>query len=142
MPVFTIDVPEGAAPEAKRQVLAEVTRAMHETYRFPDHRGWLREHPAENIAVDGQVGAEPVRPVCSIEAPEFHDLDAKRKLVEQITAAIASGYAELANTEETLILINEYPLQNVGWRSGLQCDTPEIVAAVDQLNAAGESRAD
>lgn len=140
MPVFTIDVPEGATPEAKRQVLAEVTRALHETYRFPDHRGWLREYPAADIAVEGRVGIEPARPVCSVEAPELHDLDAKRRLVKGITEAIASGYADLANTDETLILINEYPLEQVGWRSGLQCDTPEIVTAMARLNDIDESQ--
>lgn len=135
MPVFTIEVPKGASTAAKQKLLEEVTEAIDETYRFPDTRGWLREYPAENVSQDGRVGAEPVRPVCSLEAPELGSLDAKRKLVQNLESAIAGAYQGIANTDEVLVLINEYPLHNVGWRAGLQSDKPEIVAAVAQLNA-------
>lgn len=140
MPVFTIDAPEGATPEAKRRVLAEISEALDETYHFPDTRGWLREYPAGNLSVDGRVGDEPARPVCSIEAPELRSLEAKRKLVQRIEVAIAEGYAGIANTGETLVLINTYPLDEVGWRSGLQSDNPEIVAAVAHLNGMDHPR--
>ena len=79
--------------------------------------------------------AEPVRPVCSLEAPELASLDAKRKLVQKIEGAIGEAYTGVANVDEVLVLINHYPLRNVGWRHSLQSDKPEIVAAVDQLNA-------
>ena len=102
---------------------------------FPDTRGWLREYPAENVSQDGHVLAEPVRPVCSLEAPELASLDAKRKLVQKIEGAIGEAYTAVANVDEVLVLINHYPLRNVGWRHSLQSDKPEIVAAVDQLNA-------
>ena len=134
MPVFTIDVPEGARPVAKQQMLKEITEALDEAYQIPDTRGWLREYPVENVSQDGRVGAEPVRPVCSLEAPELFRLDVKRKLVQKIESAIAGAYQGIANTDEVLVLINEYPLHNVGWRASLQSDKPEIVAAVTQAN--------
>jgi phenylpyruvate tautomerase PptA (4-oxalocrotonate tautomerase family) len=134
MPVFTVDAPEGASPPAKQKMLKEITEALDEAYRVPDTRGWLREHPVENVSQDGRVGAEPVRPVCSLEAPELFRLDAKRKLVQKIESAIAGAYQGIANTDELLVLINEYPLHNVGWRAGLQSDQPEIVAAVTRAN--------
>jgi phenylpyruvate tautomerase PptA (4-oxalocrotonate tautomerase family) len=134
MPVFTIDVPEGAPPAAKQKMLKEVTEALDEAYQIPDTRGWVREYPMENVSQDGRVGAEPVRPVCSLEAPELFRLDAKRKLVQKLESAIAGAYQGIANTGEVLVLINEYPLHNVGWRASLQSDKPEIVAAVTQAN--------
>jgi len=84
------------------------------------------------------VLAEQVRPVCSLEVPELVSLDANRKLVQKIEKAIGEAYTGVANVDEVLVLINHYPLRNVGWRHSLQSDKPEIVAAVDQLNANAE----
>jgi len=134
MPVFTIDAPTGAEQHAKERMLREITEALDEAYHFPDTRGWLREYPAENVSQDGRVQAEPVRPVCSLEAPELASLDAKRKLVQKIESAIGAAYEGIANIEEVLVLINHYPLKDVGWRGSLQSDRPEFVAALAELN--------
>jgi hypothetical protein len=135
MPVFTIDAPTGAGRDAKQKMLKDIHDALDEAYHFPDTRGWLREYPAENVAQDGRMQAEPVRPVCSLEVPELASLDVKRKLVQKIEAAIGGAYSGIANVDEVLVLINHYPLRNVGWRQSLQSDKPEIVTAVEQLNA-------
>lgn len=134
MPVFTIDAPSGARQDAKDKMMKEVTDALHEAWPIPDTRGWLREYPAENVSQDGRTAAEPVRPVCSLEAPELTNLDAKRKLVQKIEAAVAAAYDGIANTEEVLVLVNHIPLENVGWQGSLQSDKPQIVAAIAQLN--------
>jgi phenylpyruvate tautomerase PptA (4-oxalocrotonate tautomerase family) len=138
MPVFTIDAPTGAGSDAKQKMLKEIHDALDEAYHFPDTRGWLREYPAENVAQDGRVKAEPVRPVCSLEVPDLVSLDAKRKLVQKIEAAIGGAYSGIANVDEVLVLINHYPLHNVGWKQSLQSDKAEIVAAVEQLNSRQE----
>lgn len=91
-----------------------ITEALDEAYHIPDIRGWLREYPRHNVSQDGRVGAEPVRPVCSLEAPELVSLDAKRKLVQKIEAAIAGANRGLANTGEVVVLIRQYPLDNRG----------------------------
>ena len=134
MPVFTIDAPAGASQDAKRTMMTEITAALDEAWPIPDTRGWLREYPADNVSQDGRIGAEPIRPVCSLEAPELASLEVKRKLVQKVESAIAAAYQGLANTEEVLVLVNHYPLENVGWRQSLQSDNPEIVAAIAQLN--------
>ena len=134
MPVFTIDAPAGASQNAKRTMMTEITEALDEAWPIPDARGWLREYPADNVSQDGRIGAEPIRPVCSLEAPELASLEVKRKLVQKVESAIAAAYQGLANTEEVLVLVNHYPLENVGWRQSLQSDHPEIVAAIAQLN--------
>jgi len=69
MPVFTIDAPLGVPQHAKQKMMEEVTAAIHETWPIPDTRGFLREYPAENVSQDGHIQAEPVRSVCSREAP-------------------------------------------------------------------------
>ena len=134
MPVFTIDAPVGAQETAKLKMLKEVTDALHEAWPIPDTRGWLREYQTNAVSQDGSVGTEPVRPVCTLEAPELNNLDAKRKLTRKIESAIAAAYGGIANVEEVLVLINHYPLEDVGWRGSLQSDKPEIVAAIAQLN--------
>ncbi|MGH3738039.1 MAG: tautomerase family protein [Micromonosporaceae bacterium] len=134
MPQFFIEAPEGVRPEAKRQLMTTITEAIDEAYQIPDVRIWLREYSPENVAQDGKVAAEPIRPVCFLEAPELGDLDAKRTMSEKIHGAVAEAYRGLANTDETLVLMNRYPLENAGWAGRLQSDNPEIVAVVRQLN--------
>jgi phenylpyruvate tautomerase PptA (4-oxalocrotonate tautomerase family) len=114
MPMVTIDAPEGAPPAAKQKMLKEITEALDEAYRIPDVRCWLREYPGHNVSQDGRVGAEPVRPVCSLDAPELASLDAKRKMVQKIDAAIAGAYQGIANTGEIVVLIRQYPRDNQG----------------------------
>jgi hypothetical protein len=134
MPQFFIEAPEGIRPDAKRTLMEEITSAIDAAYQIPDVRVWLREYPAENVAQDGRINAEPVRPVCFLEAPELDSLDARRTMAKKILSAMADAYAGIANTEETLILMNQYPLESAGFAGRLQSDNPEIVEAIRQLN--------
>ena len=78
---------------------------------------------------------DSLRPVAFLEAPELDDIDAKRALVIGVQDAISSAYAGLADVEQTLVLINQYPLHDVGWLRQLQSDNPTIVDVVAALNA-------
>ncbi|WP_329049118.1 hypothetical protein OG738_40850 [Amycolatopsis sp. NBC_01488] len=135
MPQFFVEAPAGIRPEAKQTMMRDITAAIDEAYRIPDVRIWLREYPADNVAQDGRAGAEPIRPLCFLEAPELHSVDARRTLSNKIHAAVHEAYDGLANTAETLILMNFYPLENAGFAGRMQSDNPQIVAAVTQLNA-------
>jgi len=135
MPQFLIEAPIGASRDAKQRMMKQISEAIDEAYgHFPDIRIWLREYPAENVAQDGKVGAEPVRPLCFLEAPELRSLDAKRKMVAWVHEAIQVAYHGLANTGETLILMNHYPLENAGWAGRLVSDNHEAVEAMKTLN--------
>lgn len=134
MPQFFIEAPAGIGDEAKQRMMTQITEAIDAAYHIPDVRIWLREYPPENVAQDGRLHAEPIRPVCFLEVPELSSLDAKREMAEKIHKAIGEAYQGLANTEETLILMNHYPLENAGWAGRLQSDNPEIVQAVGELN--------
>jgi phenylpyruvate tautomerase PptA (4-oxalocrotonate tautomerase family) len=134
MPQFLIEAPTGIGDDAKRKMMTELTEAIDAAYHIPDVRIWLREYSSENVAQDGRINAEPMRPLCFLEAPELSNLDAKRKMAEKIQTVIAEAYRGLANTEETLVLMNHYPLENAGWAGRLQADNAQIVQAVAQLN--------
>jgi hypothetical protein len=134
MPQFFIEVPIGIRPDAKQTMMQEITAAIDEAYRIPDIRIWLREYAPENVAQDGRIQAEPVRPVCFLEASELNSIDARRTMSNKIQAAIREAYRGLANTDETLVLMNLYPLENAGFAGRLQSDNPEIVSALSQLN--------
>lgn len=134
MPQFFIEAPTGLRPDAKQTMMREVTAAIDEAYQIPDVRIWLREYSAENVAQDGHVATEPIRPVGFLEAPELTSLEAKRKMAGRIHDAIQAAYQDIANTDELLILMNHYPLENAGWAGRLQADNPEIVDALKQLN--------
>jgi hypothetical protein len=133
MPQCLIEAPVGISPDAKRTMMREVSDAIAEAFPIPDVRIWLREYATDNVAQDGEIGIEPIRPLCFLEVPQLKSLDAKRKMSGKIDTAIAKAYRDLANTNETLILINHYPLENA-FAAGLQADKPEIVAAIDRLN--------
>ena len=120
--------------DAKQTMMRQITSAIDAAYHIPDVRIWLREYDAGNVAQDGRIGAEPLRPVCFLEAPVLESIDARREMSNKIQAAISAAYGELANTEETLILMNLYPLENAGFAGRMQSDNPDIVAAVAQLN--------
>jgi phenylpyruvate tautomerase PptA (4-oxalocrotonate tautomerase family) len=134
MPVILIEAPTGIDSDAKKRMMEKITTVLDDTYHVPDVRIFLREYPFENVAQDGHLQIEPVRPVCFIEAPQLRSLTARRKMVEGINAAIGEAYEGIANTRETLILHNEYPLENAGWAGRLQADNPQIVEAITQLN--------
>jgi phenylpyruvate tautomerase PptA (4-oxalocrotonate tautomerase family) len=134
MPQFFVEAPTGIRDDAKRAMMEDITAAIDEAYHIPDVRIWLREYQADNVAQDGRIGAEAIRPVCFLEAPELSSLDAKRKMAEKILTAIGQAYDDIANTAETLILMNHYPLENAGFAGRLQSDDPQLVEAMKQLN--------
>ena len=134
MPQFFVEAPVGIRDDAKRTMMQDITAAIDEAYHIPDVRIWLREYQADNVAQDGRLGAEAIRPLCFLEAPELSSLDAKRKMAERILTAIREAYDGIANTAETLILMNHYPLENAGFAGRLQSDDPQLVEAMKQLN--------
>jgi len=134
MPTVIIEAPTGVRRDAKKRMMEKTTAALNEAYPVPDVRIVLREYQADNVSQDGRLESEPVRPVCFIEAPQLRSLDARRKLIEKINAAVADAYEGIANTREILILHNEYPLENAGWAGRLQSDNPEVVEAMRKLN--------
>src|SRR5262245_18381335 len=134
MPITFIEAPTGIRGDAKKRLVERATAALEHAYHIPDVSIFVREYQAESVAQDGRLQLEPVKPVCFIEAPQFRSLDAKRKLIEKINAAVADACEGVGNTREILILHNEYPLENAGLAGRLQSDNPEVVEALKTLN--------
>ena len=130
MPTFFIEGPQGLPSEAKATLMAEITAALDQAYHVPDVRIFLREYAAANVAQDGRVEAEPIRPVCFVEAPKLAGLDARRVLIDKLNGALAKAFAGIANTDDILILFNEYPLELAGAGGRLQSENPDMLAAM------------
>src|SRR5262245_7781472 len=109
MPDCFLEVPTGIRADAKKKLVQKITAALNETWPIPDVRVFFREYQAENVAQDGRLQAEPVRPVCFLNVPLLRSLDAKRKLTEKLHAAFAEAYEGIANTAEFMIFYNLYP---------------------------------
>jgi DNA-binding CsgD family transcriptional regulator len=98
MPMIFVEGPPGLADDAKQKMVEALTTAADEADQVPDVRLWLREYAADHYGQDGVIGA-PVRPIAILEAPELGSIDAKRKLVEGIIAALAEAYEALGEAD-------------------------------------------
>ena len=58
MPVVFIEAPPGIKPDAKKQMVQKITTAIDEAYHIGDTLIFLREYPAENVAMDGRLQSE------------------------------------------------------------------------------------
>src|SRR5262249_52289509 len=58
MPVVFFEAPPGVGPAAKKQMVEKITAAIDEAYHIGDTLIFLREYPAENVALDGRLQSE------------------------------------------------------------------------------------
>jgi hypothetical protein len=58
MPVCFIEAPPGIRAEAKKRMLEKITNAIDEAYHIGDTLIFLREYPAENVAMDGRLQSD------------------------------------------------------------------------------------
>lgn len=133
MPVLFIEGPSGLGVDAKRKLVEKTIAAMVQAYQIPDDRVYINEYPIENVghtgltAQDGHHILEPelVRPVCTIVAPPDLPIDAKRKMMQEITAAVADVY-HIRDLHNILIFLHELPIENAAWNGFLQSENPEF----------------
>jgi phenylpyruvate tautomerase PptA (4-oxalocrotonate tautomerase family) len=69
--------------------------------------------------------------VVFIEAPPGIRPDAKKKMVEKITAAIDEAY----HIGDTLIFLQEYPPENVAMDGRLQSENPKLLEALKKIGS-------
>jgi phenylpyruvate tautomerase PptA (4-oxalocrotonate tautomerase family) len=143
MPIAYIDVPQGIRVEAKKKLVKEVCDAIHEAYPIPDTRILLREWPLENVSQDGRLDSEPARPICRLEVPPGVPIDAKRKLVKRISAAITTAYGlpkedirlpsgKVVATNWVLIFFLEYSLENAALDGLLAFENPMVIESMQE----------
>ncbi|QBD75313.1 hypothetical protein EPA93_04590 [Ktedonosporobacter rubrisoli] len=131
MPVLFIESPEGLNATSKRALVQKTIAAMYAAYHLPDDRVYIREYAIGNgghtdlSTSDGHVllNPEPVRPVLSMIAPPNLPLDAKRKLIQNLTEAVAEVY-QISDKRDILIFLQEHPLENAANNGFLQSENP------------------
>ncbi len=70
-------------------------------------------------------------PVLFIEAPPGIHPEAKRKMVEKITAAVDEAY----HIGDTLIFLNKHAIENVAMDGRIQSENPKILEALKKVSA-------
>lgn len=124
MPIAYLDVPAGVDLNKKRELVKAIYEALHEAYPFPDdHRIFLREWPLDSVSQNGLLGSEPARPVFLIHGPQGVHIDAKRKMLKKLNAAVADAY----HLPEFMIFMHEYPLDLVAHEGSLLADNQQRV---------------
>ena len=58
MPVVFIEAPPGIRAEAKKTLMQKITAAVDDAYHIGDTLIFLREYPAGNVAMDGELQSE------------------------------------------------------------------------------------
>jgi hypothetical protein len=128
MPVAYLDVPTGLAPDRKRELVKVMYEALHEVYPFPDdHRIFLREWSLDSVSQNGLLGSE-IRPAFVVHAPQGGNIEAKRRMLKKINAAVADAYA----LPDFITFIHEHPLDLVAVNGVVLADDQQRVE--DQRN--------
>ena len=141
MPVAYIDLQSGLKLDAKKKLVTEVATSIHHAYMIPDTRVFLREWSAEQISVDGQLGA-PMRPICTFVVPSGLPVEGKRQLVRRVSAAIAEACSlqieevplpsgKKVSTNWVLAFFSEYPLEKAALDGLMAFENPMVLEAME-----------
>ena len=141
MPVAYIDLPSGLQADTKKKLVKDVADSIHHAYMIPDTRVLLREWPAEQMSVDGQLGA-PIRPICDFVVPPGLPVEGKRHLVKQVSAAIAEACnlpleeislpsGEKVSTRWVLSFFSEYPLEQAALDGIMAFENPMVLEGME-----------
>ena len=151
MPVTYIDLPSGLKADTKKKLVKDVADSIHHAYMIPDTRVFLREWSAEQISVDGPLGA-PMRPVCDFVVPPGLPSEGKRQLVKQVSAAIAEACkltleeislpsGKKVSTQWVLAFFSEYPLQQAALDDLMAFENPMVSEGIEgAMQKKGKSR--
>jgi len=141
MPVAYIDLPSGLAVDIKQKLVKEVAEFIHDAYMIPDTRVFLREWPAEQTSVDGEL-ARPMRPICNFCVPPGLPVEAKRQLVKRVSSAIAEACNPLredvplpsgkkVSTRWVLTFFSEYPLEQAALDDLMAFENPMVLESME-----------
>jgi len=150
MPVAYLDLPSGLAVDIKQKLLKEVGEFIHDAYMIPDNRVLVREWPAEQVSIDGELG-RPMRPICNFVVPPGLPVEAKRQLVKRVSSAIveacnlvpedvplASG--KQVSTRWVLTFFSEYPLEQAALDDLMAFENPMVLESPEAAMQAQQGR--
>ena len=141
MPVAYLDLPLGLKADTKKKLVKDVADSIHHAYMIPDTRVFLREWPAEQTSVDGQLGA-PMRPICEFAVPPGLPVEGKRELVRRVSAAIAQACSlqieevplpsgKKVSTYWVLAFFSEYPLEKAALDDLMAFENPMVLEGLE-----------
>ena len=151
MPVAYLDLPSGLAVDIKKKLLKEVAEFVHDAYMIPDTRVFIREWPAEQFSMDGELG-RPMRPVCDFVGPPGLTVEAKRQLVQRVSSAIAEACdlpreevilqsGKKVSTRWVLLVFSEYPLDQASLDDLMAFENPMVLESAEAAMQAQKGRA-
>ena len=130
MPVAYLDVPEGIEIKEKEKLVKGIYDALCDAYRFSsDHRIFVREWPLGSVSQNGQLGWESPRLIFQILGPQGLDIEAKRRMMKGITAAVANAYN---NAPELVVFLQELSRDQVAINGTLNVDDPKHLEGLDK----------
>jgi len=141
MPVAYLDLPSGLAVDIKKKLVKEVADSIHHAYLIPDTRVFLREWPAEQMSIDGQLGS-PMRPICDFVVPPGLPVEAKRQLIKRVSSAIAEACnlpredvplpsGKTVSTRWVLAFFSEYPFEQAALDDLMAFENPMVVESME-----------
>jgi phenylpyruvate tautomerase PptA (4-oxalocrotonate tautomerase family) len=135
MPVVLIKGPSGLNKKAKKELIEETLQAVVTAYQMPDDRVYIEEIDSENVghtpllAVTGgedwAVQSEPARIFVEVVAPPGIPIDAKRKLMRQLTEAAGRAYGR-TNLREVLVSLDQHKVEDFASNGFIQTENPDM----------------
>jgi phenylpyruvate tautomerase PptA (4-oxalocrotonate tautomerase family) len=135
MPVVAIKGPSGLNRNAKQELIEGTLRILIETYQMPDDRVYIEEVPPENVGhtpllavTRGEswaVQSEPARIYVEVCAPPGLPIEAKRKLMRELTEVAGRAYGR-SNLRDVLVSLDEHPVENFASNGFLQTENPDM----------------
>ncbi len=124
MPIGYLDVPTGLDLGKKKTLIEAMYGALKEAYPFPDDtRIFVREWSLDSMSQNGVLGAEPPRPAFVAHVPQGLNIDAKRKMLKKVNAAVTAAYG----LPEFIIFMHEHSLDLVAVNGSLLADDQQRV---------------
>jgi phenylpyruvate tautomerase PptA (4-oxalocrotonate tautomerase family) len=141
MPIAYLDLPPALKTETRKTLVKEVAAALHDAYRIPDTRVFLREWGPEQTSTDGHLG-HPVRPICTFVVPPGLPTEAKRTLVNRAATAIADACnlpreevplpsGKKVSTRWVLSFFNEVPLERAALDELMAAENPMVLESLE-----------
>jgi len=151
MPIAYIDLPSGLKADTKKKLVKDVAVSIDHAYMIPDTRVFLREWPAEQVSVDGQLGE--ARAICNFCVPPGLPIERRRQLVQQVSTAIAEACnlpieevtlpsGKKVSTQWVLSFFSEYPHEQAALDSIMAFENPMVLEGMEaamQMQKTGKS---
>jgi phenylpyruvate tautomerase PptA (4-oxalocrotonate tautomerase family) len=135
MPVVFIKGPSGLNKKAKKELIEETLQAVVTAYQMPDDRVYIEEIDSENVGhtpllavtsgEDWAVQSEPARIFVEVVAPPGIPIDAKRKLMRQLTEAAGRAYGR-TNLREVLVSLDQHKVEDFASNGFIQTENPDM----------------